>query len=171
MESAYRLIPASGNPPIAFELASLLNTSEWAVWTHPRRCRALRRRSPHHPVRRPSSSCTAKQAFVEVATSRAGKLLEGQLEDGGEGGQGLGKVLEVLSETPVSPEPGEGALDHPAARQDDSSLRLTIATCSSGALHRSVHLPRAVAAVRPDEFELREALWILSQLTNIRAIR
>jgi len=143
VESAYRLIPASGNPPIAFELASLLNTSKWAVWTHPRRCRALRRRSPHHPVRRPSSSCTAKQAFVEVATSRAGKLLEGQLEDGGEGGQGLGKVLEVLSETPVSPEPGEGALDHPAARQDDSSLRLTIATCSSGAL-----LPQRPLATR-----------------------
>src|ERR1700730_14474117 len=34
------------------------------------------------------------------------------------GGQGFGKVFEVLGETPVSSEPGEGALDHPTARQN-----------------------------------------------------
>jgi hypothetical protein len=31
------------------------------------------------------------------------------------GGQGFGKVLEVLGKTPVSAEPGKGVLDHPAA--------------------------------------------------------
>ncbi len=30
--------------------------------------------------------------------------------------EGFGKVLDVLGETPVSTEPGEGALNHPAAR-------------------------------------------------------
>ena len=35
--------------------------------------------------------------------------------EGNEAGQGFGKVLEVLGKTPVSSEPGEGALDHPAA--------------------------------------------------------
>src|SRR5216683_3590524 len=52
---------------------------------------------------------------------RSGEPPEGQLDggEGNEGGQGFGKVLEVLGKTPVSAEPGEGALDHPAARQDD----------------------------------------------------
>jgi hypothetical protein len=40
-----------------------------------------------------------------------------------EGGQGLGKVLEILGETLVASEPGKGALDHPTARQDDEALR------------------------------------------------
>ena len=39
-------------------------------------------------------------------------------------GQGFGKVLKVLGVTPVSAEPGEGALDHPAARQDDEALHV-----------------------------------------------
>jgi hypothetical protein len=33
--------------------------------------------------------------------------------------RGFGKVLEILGETPVASEPGEGALDHPAVRQHD----------------------------------------------------
>jgi hypothetical protein len=35
--------------------------------------------------------------------------------------KGFGKVLEILGETPVASKPGEGALDHPAARQDDEA--------------------------------------------------
>ena len=41
---------------------------------------------------------------------------------GNEGGQGFGEVLEILGETPVSSEPGEGALDYPTARQHDEAL-------------------------------------------------
>jgi hypothetical protein len=41
-----------------------------------------------------------------------------------EAGQGFGKVLEVLGETPVSSGPGKGALHHPAARQDDEALHV-----------------------------------------------
>jgi len=56
--------------------------------------------------------------------------------DGDEGGQGFAEVLEVLGETPVLSGRGEGALDHPAARQDDEpsyvSLRLTISIRSRG---------------------------------------
>jgi len=47
-----------------------------------------------------------------------GKPPESKL-DGGEGNeaaQSFGKVLEVLGETPVASEPGESALDPPAAR-------------------------------------------------------
>jgi hypothetical protein len=51
--------------------------------------------------------------------------------EGNEGGQGFGKVLEILGETPVSAEPGEGALDHPAARQDDEAVQNPI-TGSAG---------------------------------------
>jgi len=40
--------------------------------------------------------------------------------------RGFGKVLEVLGETPVSSEPREGALDHPAARQDDEALHVVV---------------------------------------------
>jgi len=44
---------------------------------------------------------------------RAGKPPEGQLDGSKrhEGGQDFGKVLEILGETPVSSELGEGALD------------------------------------------------------------
>ena len=44
--------------------------------------------------------------------------------EGHEGGQGLGKIFKIFGQTPVSCEPGERALDHPAARQDDQALRL-----------------------------------------------
>jgi hypothetical protein len=38
-----------------------------------------------------------------------------------EGGQGLGKASRNPWLAPASSEPGEGALDHPAARQDDEA--------------------------------------------------
>ena len=43
---------------------------------------------------------------------RPGKPPEGKLDggEGNEGGQGFGKVFEVLGETPVSSEPGAAAL-------------------------------------------------------------
>jgi hypothetical protein len=49
---------------------------------------------------------------------------EGELDggEGNEGGQGFGKVLEVLGETPVSAEPGEGALDHAVVWQDEPAV-------------------------------------------------
>jgi hypothetical protein len=37
---------------------------------------------------------------------------------------GFGKVLEILGKTPVSSEPGEGVLQHPAPRQNDEAPRL-----------------------------------------------
>jgi hypothetical protein len=54
-----------------------------------------------------------------------GKPPEGKL-DGGEGARVSArflKVLEVLDETPVVSESGEGALYHPAARQHDETHR------------------------------------------------
>jgi hypothetical protein len=44
------------------------------------------------------------------------------------GGQGFGKVFEVLGETPVSSEPGEGALDHPTGAAERVPSRLRAAT-------------------------------------------
>jgi hypothetical protein len=54
--------------------------------------------------------------------------------EGDEGGHGFGEVLEVLGETPVASEPGEGALDQLAAgrRSLSSSLRLTVSMRSNG---------------------------------------
>jgi hypothetical protein len=89
-------------------------------------------------VRPDESPCTIPFADPHHHDLRPGEPPEGQLDGGerNEGGQGFGKVLEVLGETPVPTEPGEGALDHPAARQDDeafmSSLRLTISMRSGG---------------------------------------
>jgi hypothetical protein len=62
---------------------------------------------------------------------RLGNPPETELDGGedSEGAQSFGKVLEILAETPVTPEPGEGAFDHVAPRRGDeafiSSLRLT----------------------------------------------
>ena len=82
--------------------------------------------------------------------------------DGDEGGDGFGEVLEVLGEAPVAPEPGEGAFDHPAARQHDKALHIVAPLddlhgqpwhlCQGG-----INLPCIVAAIGPDQFEPREA--------------
>ena len=95
---------------------------------------------------------------------RPGEPPQGQLDggEGNEGGQGFGKVLEVLSKPPVSAEPGEGALDHPAAWEDDEALHVVAALDDLHAqhrhpCHRSVNLPGVVAAIGPDQFEPGEA--------------
>jgi hypothetical protein len=50
--------------------------------------------------------------------------------------EGAGKVLEVLGEAAISPEPGESALDQPPTGRPTmpfmSSLRLTISMRSTG---------------------------------------
>src|ERR687891_100539 len=38
------------------------------------------------------------------------------------GGRAFDRALEILGEAPAASEPGEGALDHPAPRQDDEAL-------------------------------------------------
>src|SRR5271165_505897 len=95
---------------------------------------------------------------------RPGEPPEGQLDggEGNEGGQGFGKVFEVLGETPVSSEPGEGALDHPTVRENDEALRVVARLDDLQAqqrhlCHRSYSLPGVVAAISPDQFEPREA--------------
>ena len=75
-------------------------------------------------------------AFVDLLPGKPPEReLDGSKCD--EGFQSCGEILEVLGEPPVASEPGEGALDHPAARQDDeaalSSLRLAISMRSRGA--------------------------------------
>jgi Ecdysteroid kinase-like family len=82
--------------------------------------------------------------------------------EGNEGGQGFSKVLEVLGETPASSEPGEGALDHPAARQDDEAPHVVAPLDDLHAqqrhlCHHGFNLPRVVAAIGPDQFEPRDA--------------
>ena len=76
------------------------------------------------------------------------------------GGQGFREVLEVLGEAPVAPEPGEGALDHPAARQDDEALYIVAPFDDLQAqpwhhCHRSLNLPGVVATIGPDLFKPR----------------
>jgi hypothetical protein len=89
---------------------------------------------------------------------------EGKLDggEGDEGGEGFREVLKVPSETPVASEPGEGALDHPTARQNDEALRVVAPLDDLRAqqrhlCHRSYNLPGVVAAISPDQFEPREA--------------
>src|ERR1700730_12299144 len=57
---------------------------------------------------------------------RPGEPPDGQPDggEGNEGGQGFGKVFEVLGETPVASEPGESALDNPVVRTAASTRRL-----------------------------------------------
>src|SRR5205085_6404308 len=65
----------------------------------------------------------ALQTFIITTYALARRLRTSWIEARvTEGGQGLGKLLEVLGETPVASEPGKGALEHPAARQDDKAL-------------------------------------------------
>ena len=74
----------------------------------------------------------------------------------------LARFSKSLGETPVASEPGESALDHPAARQDDEALHVAAALDDLRAQrrhlwHRNINLPGSIAAIGPDQFEPREA--------------
>lgn len=95
---------------------------------------------------------------------RPGKPPEYEL-DGSERYEGLqrrGEVLEILSEAAISPEPGEGALGHPAAGKDNKATHVSAALDDLQAQRRhlgdgGLDLPGMVAAIGPDQFEPREA--------------
>src|ERR1700756_4734216 len=80
---------------------------------HPRHFRTLWRRSLHNPICRPSLSCVDDRRFVEFTIhSPASRLGASWMEArGNEGWQSFREVLEILGETPVSPEPREGPLE------------------------------------------------------------
>jgi hypothetical protein len=105
-----------------------------------------------------------KPPVRRVGDLRAGKPPESKLNggEGNEGAQGFGKILEVFGKTTVASEPGESALDHPAARQDDEALHVFAALDDLRAqrrhlCHRAINLPGVIAAIGPDQFEPREA--------------
>ena len=80
-----------------------------------------------------------------------------------EGGNGLGEVFVILGDAAVTPEPGEGSLDDPAARQDHEAFQVVAALDDLEAQHGNfsdggVDLPRVVAIIRPDQFEPGKAV-------------
>jgi len=95
-----------------------------AYGAQPRRCRAIRRRSLHHTF--------ADLAHGALATgslrSNPGKPAETKPPESKardhEGGQGFGEVHEIFVQAPASSEPGKGALDHPARRQNNEALHV-----------------------------------------------
>ena len=85
-----------------------------------------------------------------------------------EGKERIGEVLPILGEAPVSSEPGEGSLDHPAARQDDETAHVVGALDDLQSQTRDfgdgIDDPmRVVAAVGPDQLQPRVALADLAQ--------
>jgi hypothetical protein len=73
-----------------------------------------------------------------------------------------GRFSKSLARRRLRPEPGESALDNPAARQDDEALHVVAPLVDLRAqrrhtCHRSVNLPGVVAAIGPDQLEPREA--------------
>ena len=60
----------------------------------------------------------------------------------------LGGRLEILRETAAASEPFEGALDHPAAGQDDEAVRFVPRSTISSTSLRSFSAPRPVSAPR-----------------------
>jgi hypothetical protein len=69
--------------------------------------------------------------------------------------RGFGKVLEVLSETPVSTEPRECTLNHLAARQDSEALHIVAPLDDLHAQHRhlchgSFNLPLLIVALHAE---------------------
>jgi class 3 adenylate cyclase len=73
-----------------------------------------------------------------------------------------GALGPLVSEFEGTLEPGESALDHPAARQDDTVLPIVAPLDDLHAqpryfCHCNFNLPRVVAAIGPDQFEPGEA--------------
>ena len=77
-------------------------------------------------IRQQPLAGTMVGAIRPVSGPHSGQPSEGKLNrsEGHEGGQGFGEVLEILGKPPVAPEPGEGALDHPAERQHDKAFHV-----------------------------------------------
>ena len=105
---------------------------------------------------------------------------ESKLNGGGgnEGARGFGKILEALGETPIASEPGESALDHPAARQDDEalpfmlSLRLTISARSGGTFATATStLPGVIAAIGPEAARSSKRVPDGTEAGDVRAFK
>jgi hypothetical protein len=68
----------------------------------------------------------------------------------------------------LRPNQEKGSLDHPAARQDDEAFQVVTTLDDLEAQHGNFgdggfDLPRVVAIIRPDQFEPKETLRILSR--------
>lgn len=88
--------------------------------------------------------------------------------DGDEGKERMGEVLPILGKAPVSSEPGESALDHPSAWQDDEAAHVVGTLDDFQSQARDFgdgidDLVRMIAAVGPDELEPGVALADLIQ--------
>jgi len=122
-------------------------------------CRTFQRRSLHNPICRPSPSCNANRRFVESAIYiLASRLRASWMEARATKAPRVSARFSKSLETPVASEPGESALDHRAARQDDEALRVVAPLDDLHAqprhfCQRSVNLPGIGAAVSPDQFE------------------
>ena len=83
-----------------------------------------------------------------------------------EGFAGIGAELVVLAQASKVIEPAEGAFDHPAPRENDKAFLRVAATddfqtqraFAEAFGHPAGELVAGIAAVGPDEFELRERL-------------
>jgi len=91
--------------------------------------------------------------------------------DGGDGNEcvkRIGEVFPIFGEAAVPSEPGEGALDHPSARQDDETAHVVGALDDLQSQARDFgdgidDLMRVVAAVGPDKLQPGMALADLAQ--------
>jgi hypothetical protein len=116
----------------------------------PRRCRAFRRRFPHHPICGPCSSCIANRWVFEFTTYALAKLPEAQLDgdEGNEGSQGFGEVLEIFARRRFRP--NRGALDDPAARPDDEALHVVTPLDDLHAQRRSAGTSHGLNELDPE---------------------
>jgi hypothetical protein len=91
-----------------------------------RRDSVIAERFGQGPLTEPTAGFARSSECLLSSRLRPNKASEGKL-DGGKGDE-VAKVSARFSksfgETPISSEPGEGVLDHPAARQDDKGLHV-----------------------------------------------
>jgi hypothetical protein len=83
--------------------------------------------------------------------------------NGDEGRECIGQVLEILGESAVASEPGEGPFDHPASRQHDEACHVIGAFDDLDAQARNfgdggIDLMGMVAGVGPDQLKPRKAV-------------
>jgi hypothetical protein len=91
-----------------------------------RRNSGIAGRSGRGPLTEPKVGLAHSSECLLGSRLRPSKASERKLDGGedDEGSQGFREVFEVLGETPVSSKPGEGALEHLAARQDGKALHI-----------------------------------------------